>query len=260
MTAAALGGRVQLMSSAGAAGARSTSLAVEADAVLSRFEVEDNGAQLGGVEVDTRRVRLALKGEGRFDLGGVGEVLMPSAELGMRWDGGDGETGMGLEAGGGLGYAAPGRGLRMDVGGRTLMAHAGDVEEWGLSGALRVEPGAGGRGASFALGLSWGEAGSALARLWTEGAREPGSVDSAGDNASMRVEAEGGYGLAARGGGVLTPYAGLGVGSGGEERSYRVGIRRVHGAASELGLEGSRRESGTGAPDHALTLQWRMSW
>ena len=78
----------------------------------------------------------------------------------------------------------------------------------------------------------------------------------------MRLEAEGGYGMTAPGGGhgLLTPYVGFGLGDGGEERSYRLGIRLTHGPVSQLGLEGSRRENKTGAPDHALNLEWRMNW
>ena len=261
LTTAAVGGSVRVGSSGGTSGARSSSFAVEVDAALARFDVEDNGDRIGAIEVDTWRLRAALTGEGTLDAGGAGATLLPSVELGMRWDGGDGETGLGLEIGGGLGYAVPGSGLRMDANGRTLLAHGGDVEEWGVGGIVRVEPAAGGRGGSFGLGLSWGDTGSGAARLWEEGLREPGSTDSGGGS-SMRLDAESGYGMAApgSGGGLLTPYAGLGLAAGGEERTYRLGARLTHGTASRLGLEGSRRENGAGAPDHALTLEWRMRW
>ena len=46
----------------------------------------------------------------------------------------------------------------------------------------------------------------------------------------------------------------------GGERSYRLGTRLTHESASEIVFEGSRRESGVGSPDHALTLGWRMRW
>ena len=78
----------------------------------------------------------------------------------------------------------------------------------------------------------------------------------------MRPDVEGGYGMAAPGAGrgLLTPYVGFGLDVGGEVRSYRLDIRLTHGPTSRLGLEVSRRENGTGAPDHALTLEWRMHW
>ena len=261
LTTAAIGGSVQVGRPGGPSGARPSRLAIEVDAALARFEVEDNADRLEAVEVDTWRLRAALRGEGTLEVGGAGATLMPSAELGVRWDGGDGETGLGLEVGGGLGYAAPGSGLRMDANGRTLLAHGGDVEVWGVDGTVRIEPGAGGRGASFGLGVSWGESGSGVAQLWEEGLRRARSTDSAGGT-SMRLDVESGYGMAAPGGGggLLTPYLGLGLGAGGEERAYRIGARLTHGTASRLGLEGSRRENDTGVPDHALTLEWRMHW
>ena len=61
-------------------------------------------------------------------------------------------------------------------------------------------------------------------------------------------------------GGLLTPYAGFGLAGGGEERSYRLGARLTHGPASEIVLEGRRRENRSGTPDHALTLEWRTRW
>ena len=261
MTSAVVGGELLMLSSADPAAGRSSRLAVKADAGVSRFEVESNGDRLGGIEVDVQRLRLALKGEGRFEPGVAGASLEPSVEVGMRWDGGDGETGLGLEAGGGIGYVAPGSGLRLEVRGRTLLAHEGDVEEWGVSGTVRVEPGAGGRGASFVMGLSRGDAGSGVERLWEDGFAKRSGSAGAEAGSGMRLDAEGGYGMAGPVGGLLTPYAGLGLAGGGEEeRIYRLGARLTHGPASELDLEGSRREGGVRAPEHALSLEWRLRW
>ena len=50
---------------------------------------------------------------------------------GARWDGGDGETGTGMELGGGLEWTLPSRGPSVEARGRTLEAHGGDMEEWG---------------------------------------------------------------------------------------------------------------------------------
>ena len=57
-------------------------------------------------------MRAVLDGSRTFSLAG-GATLAPSLELGVRHDGGDAETGTGLEFGAGLGYADPSPGLDM---------------------------------------------------------------------------------------------------------------------------------------------------
>ena len=49
----------------------------------------------------TSRVRLTLEGGGSLALPGE-RSLAPTLEAGLRYDGGDAETGVGLEVGGGL--------------------------------------------------------------------------------------------------------------------------------------------------------------
>ena len=72
--------------------------------------------------------------------------------MGLRQDGGDAETGTGLEPGGGLAWADPASGLSMDLRARGLAAHAENgYREWGLSGSVKLQPGGSGRGLSFSL-------------------------------------------------------------------------------------------------------------
>ena len=52
------------------------------------------------------RLRLGLEGSRAF-AAGPGAMLTPTLELGLRLDGGDAETGTGVEAGFGLQYADP---------------------------------------------------------------------------------------------------------------------------------------------------------
>ena len=70
----------------------------------------------------TSRVRFVLEGTQPFDLG-EGRMLTPTVEFSLRRDGGDAETGAGVELDGSLGYADPARGLSVVVRGRTLVAH-----------------------------------------------------------------------------------------------------------------------------------------
>ena len=80
-------------------------------------------------EGDVTRVRFTLQGERAFEVGN-GATFTPSAEVGLRHDGGDAETGTGIEVGAGLRYiAGP---LTIEVEARTLVAReAPGYEEWG---------------------------------------------------------------------------------------------------------------------------------
>ena len=50
------------------------------------------------------------------------------------------QTGLGMELGGGLRYARLASGLTVEGRGRTLLAHAGDIEDWGVSGTIGFAP------------------------------------------------------------------------------------------------------------------------
>ena len=236
-----------------------TALDLQGEAQGSRLEVDDNGDLVEGLSVRTWRMRLALEGSRDFELF-PDTVMTPSLELGLRWDGGDGETGTGVEIGGGLGYVDREKGLTAEVSARALAAPADGVREWGVSGLLRLDPGAQGRGLSLSLSPSWGEAGSGMAQLWEDGLTGPAADGDTGAVPAGRIEAELGYGLPAFGGaGLVTPYGGVAFANGGD-RLYRVGGRLDLGAGFDLSLEGSRRERADDTPEHGANLTLRMSW
>ena len=92
----------------------------------------------------------------------------PSIEGGLRRDAGDAEEGTGFELGAGLRYQGDGITIEGTV--RTLVAHNDSAyEEWGASGAIRIDPGAGGRGLSLTVAPTWGNAASEADQLWTTG-------------------------------------------------------------------------------------------
>ena len=92
------------------------------------------------------RLRLTLEGSRSFDTGGG--RLTPTVEVGVRQDGGDAETGTGVEVGGAIRYA--GDGVTVEGSVRALVAHEeSGYEEWGASGSIRINPGDSGRGLSL---------------------------------------------------------------------------------------------------------------
>ena len=252
LKAAALGGRLRLFSEDGLIAGGTTALTLKGEVWTARFDLEDNGGLMQGLEVNVNRLRLGLEGEHVHVLP-LGATLTPSLELGLRHDDGDGETGAGVELGGGLSWTDPARELSADIHGRALLAHRGDVKEWGVGGLVTFGPGAGVPGLSLSLRPSWGEAEGGLARLW-----ENELAAANDDETAARLEAEIGYGLRAAGGhGVLTPYAGLSL-SGGEGRTWRLGGRLEIGPAFHLSLEGERRETDAGPADHGIMLKFRL--
>ena len=244
--AAALGGSVPVLSADG------LTLALKASGEATRYSVDDNGKAIAKVSVGTHRLRLSAEGGRAYALPDGG-TLAPSLELGVRWDGGDGETGAGVEAGGGLEWSLPG--LTVAARGRTLAAHEGALKEWGAGGSIRLDP-ADGRGLSLRLEPRWGATESGLGRLWDEGV--PGRpTDGGGDEA--RLETELGYGLPALGGaGVTTPYAGFGLAQGGQ-RDIRAGVRLGLGAGFDLGIEAERRENAADT-GHGIGIDLRIRW
>ena len=116
MRLAALGARGALME-AGEAGGLDLALKADAFHVETESEpVSNEGATTGAAS----RVRLALEGSRAFGTEGGG-VLTPGLELGLRHDGGDAETGTGVELGGRLDLGR--RGLGPQRGGERPHAH-----------------------------------------------------------------------------------------------------------------------------------------
>ena len=237
--------------------------AVRSDALVTNTEsaAADNLISAAGA---ASRVRLMLEGSGSMPLGSGG-MLRPTLEAGLRYDGGDAETGAGLEIGGGLGYAAGA--LAVEVRARLLLAHQDtEYEEWGFSGSIRYQPQSGGRGLSVNLGSTWGQAQSGVQSLWTR-PDASGLAPVAAMHAAQRFQAEFGYGFAGRRAGALwTPYAGIDR-SGGRQ-ALRLGVKLALGDNAEAGLEVGRLDSGRAGgradgiagPEHAVQLRGSIRW
>ena len=257
LMAAVVGGHARLFfSDDGPIEGGTTTLNLKGEAWAARFDLDDSGGLMRGQEVDVHRLRLGLEGEHARGFAD-GTVLTPSLELGLRHDGGDGETGWGVELGGGLAWTDPARGLTADVHGRALLAHQGDIKEWGVGGLMTFAPGADGLGLSLSLRPSWGETGDGLARLWEDGLAAANDPLAGGADTAMQLDTEIGYGLSTIGGhGVLTPYGGLTLfGSG---RTWRLGGRLRIAPALHLSLEWELQETDAAPTEHAVMLTFRL--
>ena len=265
-------------------------LSVRTDAQLVRMTSEaargSDGGNLAATQSDTSRLRVMLEGSRGFALEGS-SALTPSLEVGLRHDGGDAETGTGIELGGGLSYTDPATGITVEGKARGLVAHEDtNYVEWGASGSMRIEPDASGRGLSLRIAPTWGADSGGAERLWSlEDARGLAANDTF--EPESRLEAEVGYGFSVFGGrAVATPHAGwsragesealrlgqrLKIGTsewrlesefGDENRTFRAGYGYRPGGFLELSVEASRREAANddAAPQHDLMLRAWMRW
>ena len=231
-------------------------LALKSDALWVRTD-SDAATGLAAASAQVSRVRLILEG-GRTLALSAASTLTPTLQVGLRHDGGDAETGTGVEVGAGLRYVTGMLTVEAQV--RTLLAHeANGYEEWGASGAIRLSPHASGLGPSLAVMPAWGASSGGVARLWSP----PGAsslVPGRAAPAAGRLDAELGYGLAAlRGQGILTPYARVALVEG-AGRSWHLGTRLSLASSLDLSLEGSRREHAGSAAAHDLALRATVPW
>ena len=246
MRMGAAGFKGQMLDGTGASG---LAMSVKSDAMWVGTKSERT-ADMVATQGDVTRLRIILEGERAFDMG-AGATFTPSAEVGLRHDAGDAETGTGLEVGTSVSYAAGPLTVEGQV--RMLVAHEeSGYEEWGASGTIRITPSASGRGLTLRIAPEWGRTESATEQLWSARNATALGTDRVFEG-DARLAVEAGYGVGV-GHGVLTPYAGLVLGEAGS-RTVRTGARWHMAADAVLGVEGTRRTSGTGEAGNELMLQ-----
>ena len=236
-------------------------LAVTSDALWTRTSSEKT-RELAASDSDATRLRLGLEGSYRFAMEGGGS-LVPKLEVGARHDGGDAETGFGVELGGGIAWSDPALGLSLDVSGRTLIAHGNDdLKDRGYAAALAFDPDpATQRGPSLSLRQEFGgQAQGGLDALFQPAALE----DRTGSEATSRWTAEAAYGFPAFAGRWTgSPHVGLGLAT--ATRDYSVGWRLTPAANANapdvsFGLRATRRESDAQAPEHTVGFEATARW
>ena len=234
-------------------------LALVADALWTRTTSEQ-ALGLESAEADVTQLRLGLEGGWSLSLGG-GE-LAPTVELGLRHDGGDAETGLGVELGGGLTWRHLGLGLAFDVQGRTLVTHEEDgVEDRGFSAGIAFDSDPlTDRGPSLTLRHEYGGAATGgLDALFAPDALATRS----GTEASRRWAAQAAWGLPAfRERFTGSPHLGLGLHDTG--RDLAIGWRLAPAGANapdlSFDVKAIRLENANATPDHGLELNLKAQW
>ena len=262
MKMAAAGTRGELV----AGGAGGFALAFKADALwvgTSIDEVDGPAGRLAATDAAVTRFRTALEGSRAYRPAGR-LSLTPSVEVGLRHDGGDAETGAGIDVGAGFVVSDSATGLSLDVRVRTLLVHqAAGFRERGVALSFSYNPTpTTPLGFTAKVAPSWGgDARSGAEALWgreTMAGMAHGSVSQ-----GNRLDGEVGYGLPVGSRLVGTPRVGFSESEYG--RDYRVGyglgVVDQGKARFEMRVEAQRREDGMrgGASNRFLgraTLGW----
>ena len=225
----------------------------------SSGSVTGDGGNMAPTQAVVTRLRMGLEASRALQWDS-GVTLTPSLEVGLRHDGGDAETGFGLDLGGAMALAYPQQGVEATLRGRGLLSHAAaGFRDRGISASLswQQQPDSD-LGAALSLsqtmgGPSSGGADALYNRTTLEGlAANDGAGNDDLDN--QRLELKLSYGLPAFDHRfTLTPELELGLYDSG--RDYRIGwrlTRLAETASFALSLGATRQENTTsdGAPPH----------
>ena len=252
MQLAALGARNQLLAQPG------YELSLKADGFFVSLDAEAE-ANASPMNLDAKAERMRLMLDGRGDWVAASDYRLGwNLEFGGRWDGGDGERGMGAELGGGLDYRHVKLGLGIQARGRYLLAHEeSGFDDWGLSLALELDPGAAGLGPSLTLAPTWGDPTSQAHSLWRS-ERMLGKARRGPEERMRRpdrLDVEFGYGFATWGNqGLHKLYSAVSSGGANGQR-YRLGWRMEMNHELQLSLELDREARFGDAPAHGILLR-----
>jgi len=213
----------------------------------------DLNASLVRLLVETNRTHTTARGS-----------LTPSAEMGVRYDDGDGLTGGGIELGGGVGYTDAGRGLTMGIRARGLVGHSADYDDWGVSVRARLASGADGQGLSLTVAPAYGNTDGGAQGMWDNGLFTAAG-DASGDSGTAtdrklraRMAITAGFGLRAfTATGLLTPHAGMTFAN--DANKYRLGLEWKHANRITFDLTGERT-TGDATTTDSITLKGEVKF
>ena len=245
MAMAAGGGRGQILG-----GGEGFGLAFKADTLWVGMRTKaatGPGGNLDSTNAAVSRLRTALEGSQSMTIASR-MALTPSVEIGIRQDGGDAETGRGMDLGAGLVLADGVTGLAVDIRVRRLLVHQAEgFAESGMSISVSYNP-----TPSTPLGFTarvspaWGgDAMSGAEALWGRESMAGMGNDPLMNGGGQRLDTEVGYGLPIGSRFVGTPRAGVRTSEYG--RDYRIGygmqVLEQGRLNLQLGVDAERRES-----------------
>ena len=259
MGMAAAGARGELIGSGG----EGFGLAIKSDVLwvtTSTEGVEQAGGRMAATEASVSRMRAGL--ESSRDTVLAGTVLTPSVEIALRHDGGDAETGFGIDLGGGLRFTDPRSGLAVDLRMRQVVIHeAAQFQERSLSLALSYDPTPSALGLNVRVTPTWGRDSGGNA-LWN--AQPLGGMGGNPESGQGQLDTDAGYGLPVGSRFVGTPRIGFQRSEYGRglRFGYQLGFMDPQKMRFELGVDVERREDALGVtgPYHRMQVRSTIGW
>ncbi len=254
IASAALGGRYRLHSTDGSSDGRLIQVDLKGETWGLQTKVDGDERRPMGSKSQAHGVRVAIE---RLQSSALesGASLTLSGEAGLRWDGGDGDTGTGIEMGGTADYRNPATRMKLVATGRALLDHESDRKEWGAGVTAGYRLDSRETGLTYSSSLSHGQLESGVDSLWDSRVASRASEDG---ELTTRLDAEFGYRMFGTSG-LHTPYVGIGVEEG-NKRDYRIGMRYASESELSSGLEFERREADGKQPDHRVMLTGQIDW
>ncbi|MDE2916893.1 MAG: hypothetical protein OXM00_06660 [Paracoccaceae bacterium] len=251
---AAIGARSNLLE---AVEAGDLEIAVVADAFWTATESEKT-EDFEGVSGEVTKIRIGLEGTKEIALKD-NKYLTPRINISIRHDGGDAETGWGVEVNAGINWHDALSGWEIDLSGWKLIAHTSDdFSDWGYSFNVIYDPNPyskRGWTASYSQSFN-GTPNDILNTL-----PQPDPFNN-GEGGAISRQAEVSYGFPAFDGQYTnSPY--IAVSETGHSRDLALGGRlsREHGTPDlDLGIMGKRSESNGSLPDYTVGLELITRW
>ena len=237
------------------------SLALTADALWSRTESDKTHA-LAASDASTTRIRAGLESSWKKNL--ENGQLTPRLEVGIRQDGGDAETGTGLEIGGGIAWNDTTLGLSLDLSGRTLVSHdSDDLEDRGYGASFVFDPQPDSqRGLSLTIGQDWGgQSTGGLDALFAE----QSISERTGSASESRWHAQAAYGFSMLSGRFTgSPYLDMGITDSTQEYTLGWRLQPVYTTGKALNftldIQATHRETDDNEPTQFVGVEVGVRW
>ena len=259
MGMAAAGARGELIDN----GAGRFGLAIKTDALwvgTSSDGVDHPTGRMAAAHASVSRMRAGLESSRETHIAGT--VLTPSIEVALRHDGGDAETGFGIDIGGGIRIGIPRSGLAVDLRMRRVVIHeAAQFQDRSLSLALSYDPTPSALGLNMRVTPTWGTDSGGNA-LWN--AQPLGGIGGNSETGDRRVDGEVSYGLPVGTRFVGTPRFGFQTSEHGRGMlvGYQLGFMEARRVRFAFGVDVERlddRLSMTG-PYHRMQVRSVLGW